>query len=165
MNDWLSEKWKSVLSNYNMDIKHSLNLCWELKGLSNCTVCVITLFHSAVKCHYVILASFSLALPRVNIPINTDEVQQSTQQYCSVSQEMLTRFDRWVPLWCLYLSILLISFRITWLTLGHLYESWDDFDGFLPKGRYLRWVSMAGRALLAGYHRFMGYASYMGDTD
>ena len=30
-----------------------------------------------------------------------------------------------------------------------------DFEGILPKGPYLPWVSMVGRALLAGYHRFV----------
>ena len=29
-------------------------------------------------------------------------------------------------------------------------------EGILPKGPYLPCVSMAGRALLAGYHRYMG---------
>ena len=31
-------------------------------------------------------------------------------------------------------------------------------EGILPKGPYLPCVSMAGRALLAGYHRYMGQA-------
>ena len=38
----------------------------------------------------------------------------------------------------------------TWLV------SWQfrkKCEGILPKGPYLPWVSMAGRALLAGYHR------------
>ena len=30
-------------------------------------------------------------------------------------------------------------------------------DGILPKGPYLPCVNMAGRALLAGYHRYMGF--------
>ena len=30
-----------------------------------------------------------------------------------------------------------------------------DIEGILPKGPYLPWVSMAGRALLAGYHRHL----------
>ena len=30
----------------------------------------------------------------------------------------------------------------------------DDIEGILPKGPYLPCVSMAGRALLAGYHRY-----------
>ena len=30
------------------------------------------------------------------------------------------------------------------------------FEGILPKGPYLQCVSMAGRALLAGYHQFQG---------
>ena len=35
--------------------------------------------------------------------------------------------------------------------------AWEirHFEGILPKGPYLPCVSMAGRALLAGYHRFM----------
>ena len=32
-----------------------------------------------------------------------------------------------------------------------------DIDGILPKGSYLPCVSMAGRALLAGYHRYAFY--------
>ena len=32
-----------------------------------------------------------------------------------------------------------------------------NFDGILPKGPYRPCVSMAGRALLAGYHRFVEY--------
>ena len=31
----------------------------------------------------------------------------------------------------------------------------DEFEGILPKGPYLPCVSMAGRALLAGYHRIL----------
>ena len=30
-------------------------------------------------------------------------------------------------------------------------------EGILPKGPYRPCVSMAGRALLAGYHRYMGF--------
>ena len=30
-----------------------------------------------------------------------------------------------------------------------------DYEGILPNGPYLPWVSMAGRALLAGYHRLV----------
>ena len=32
---------------------------------------------------------------------------------------------------------------------------WMHIDGILPKGPYLPCVSMAGRALLAGYHRYV----------
>ena len=30
-----------------------------------------------------------------------------------------------------------------------------DIEGIPPKGSYLPWVSMAGSALLAAYHRYM----------
>ena len=36
----------------------------------------------------------------------------------------------------------------------------SQFDGILPKGPYLPCVSMAGRALLAGYHRIIFCAIY-----
>ena len=34
------------------------------------------------------------------------------------------------------------------------FRSKSLIEGFLPKGPYLSCVSMAGRALLAGYHRY-----------
>ena len=36
-----------------------------------------------------------------------------------------------------------------------------DFEGILPKGPYLPCVSMAGRAILAGYHRLRVYDNEM----
>ena len=43
--------------------------------------------------------------------------------------------------------------RLDKLLLKLGYEVRVQFEGILPKGPYLPWVSMAGRALLAGYHR------------
>ena len=40
-------------------------------------------------------------------------------------------------------------------THGISFASSFDFKGILPKGPYLPCVSMAGRALLAGYHRIL----------
>ena len=37
----------------------------------------------------------------------------------------------------------------------HDFSNHWQFEGILPKGPYLPCVSMAGRALLAGYHRFI----------
>ena len=37
---------------------------------------------------------------------------------------------------------------------GLIHSNRTHFEGILPKGPYLPCVSMAGRALLAGYHRF-----------
>ena len=39
-------------------------------------------------------------------------------------------------------------------------QFWQQIEGILPKGPYLPCVSMAGRALLAGYHRNMGIISF-----
>ena len=50
------------------------------------------------------------------------------------------------------LSCLGESYVGTWLLQGMV----SDIDGILPKGPYLPCVSMAGRALSAGYHRY-GY--------
>ena len=47
---------------------------------------------------------------------------------------------------CVYIYYILMSF-VHWYCVQHLY-----IEGILPKGPYLPCVSMAGRALLAGYH-------------
>ena len=49
--------------------------------------------------------------------------------------------------------------RFSWAatTIGG-HQIYEHIEGILPKGPYLPCVSMAGRALLAGYHRYeVGY--------
>ena len=43
--------------------------------------------------------------------------------------------------------------HLGWIKQCRFTEMFNTFDGILPKGPYLPCVSMAGRALLAGYHR------------
>ena len=50
--------------------------------------------------------------------------------------------------WILFSMLYLTRIQIYWLLLA-------QFEGILPKGPYLPCVSMAGRALLAGYHRII----------
>ena len=48
---------------------------------------------------------------------------------------------------------------LLWVKLSFIFcfSHCSDVDGILPKGPYLPCVSMAGRALLAGYHRCMQF--------
>ena len=80
--------------------------------------------------------------------------------------------------WCIYTSLDLESLQLIWRSCTHIFHlhmpdhlrsgdltTWHNtrivvemphwyIKGILPKGPYLPCISMAGRALLAGYHRY-----------
>ena len=91
-------------------------------------------------------SSTLLAFCEGNPPVNTELHTQRTNNAKSVSISWCHQQKSWISTYICQKSL------IDWCQIAHIL-------GILPKGPYLPCVSMAGRALLAGYPRYLHFAS------
>ena len=79
---------------------------------------------------------------------------QTTFMQCGALSQILTIDSILRPWWGNMMWLLGVQSLIYVLPQSQRWCTHWYFEGILPKGPYLPCVSMAGRALLAGYHRF-----------
>ena len=79
-----------------------------------------------------------------------------THIYVAIGHQKLLCPCVYVVFWKHFVPICVLCVSGVWVMSCWWWGTGSDIEGILPKGPYLPCVSMAGRALLAGYHRYQG---------